>query len=325
MRKIPRSSRPHRSILLLLLLLVATGCTDDSAEPKPDPTGSGSSVDSIQAGSAMEVRESLSRLDPCGLIEPFLSESTDRRTQGDPNRCTVPTEEGYLSAVVGVPFDEADRAKSENPANRLRALEIDGLRAFKTSFSDSQNCYITFPVGPHHGIAIESDDHCSTTEDAAAAVSTQLQSENPPLRPRADPEDHTACGLLGRAYNDDLDPAEGPGGLSSCSLESGSSVEGVSLTITYTDTGLDAFSPDDGERTTIAGNDVFLKTEPADCVAYTILGKTTAEYAAGPNVQLSMSGEACESVTSLLPDVFRAWAADPPTGGDFSPYLVRVK
>lgn len=322
MREKPRSSIPR--LLMLLLLLVATGCTDDSGKPKPDPTGSGGSVDSIPAGSATEVRESLSRLDPCGLIERFLPESADRRVQGDPNRCTVPAGEAYLSVVVGVPFDEDDRAKTENPANRLKALEIDGLRAYKTSYSDSQSCYITFAVGPHHGIAIESDDHCSTTEDAAAAVATQLQSEDPPLRPRSDPQNHTACGLLERAYRSDVEPTDGPGGLSSCSLESDSSVGGVSLSITYMDIGLDAFSPEDGERTKIAGNDVFLKTDPADCVAYAILGKTSATYAVGPNVQLSMSGETCDSVTSLLPDVVKAWAADPPAARDFSSYLVRV-
>ncbi|MEI7055077.1 hypothetical protein WBG06_04610 [Nocardioides sp. CCNWLW239] len=310
---------------MLLLLLVVAGCSDDSVEPKPDPPTSEGSAESIPTGSASEVRESLSRLDPCGLIEPLVSDSSDRRVQGDPNRCTVPAGAGYLAVVVGVPFDEADRAKADNPANRLEALDVEGLRAYKTSFSDSQSCYITFAVGAHHGIAIESDDHCSTAEDAATVVATQLQSEDPPLRPRSDPQNHTACGLLGSAYEGGVEPTEAPGGLSSCSSESDSTVEGIELNITYMDIDLDAFSAEDGERTRVAGRDVFLKTEPADCVAYTILGKTSAKHAAGPNVQLSMGGETCDSVTSLLPDVTKAWAAAPPDSGDFSQYLVRIR
>lgn len=312
-------------VLMALLLLTVTGCTGTSATPKPEPADTETPTVTGAPGSATEVRESLSRLDPCQLIAPLHPASQEHPVQGDPHRCTVTTDEGYLSLEIGVPFDKAARAKADNPANRLRALEIGGLRAYQSSYSDSQSCDITFPVGARHGIAIESDDHCSVTKAAATGVAARLQSERPPLRPRSDPQNHTACGLLERAAGGDAKPVDGPGGLSTCSATSESSVDGVRLSITYMDIGLEAFSLEDGERTKIAGKHVFLKSEPAGCVAYTILGKTSAKHASGANVQLSLSGETCDSVTSLIRGAVESWAGRPATEVGLASYLVRVE
>ncbi|WP_139621295.1 hypothetical protein [Nocardioides albidus] len=290
-----------------LALGVLAACSDpaEPADPDPDrPSTAPSSTATAPDVPAEQVRTALGSIDPCSLLVPASPGEAGPGYAEGPHTCAADLGDVRMRVRVGVPYDTASRAASEQRT-------VEGL----TAYADPDRCRLVFGAGPGHGIAIEVDERCDALPRAAGVVGRALADVDRHLRSPG-PDEHSACALMAGAVDDPATLVDTSGGssqgLDHCEITTGPATSRNELSLQYAEVRFtDLARRLGGNRVRIAGRDAVLVRGDGTCYLHSYLWPTRAEGRGRAHTEAVLSAGTCAEARSVAREVVAASATEP--------------